>query len=358
MRRYLITITDQNDVPKIIKVQGLTFNGIFTSTDPSGLLTIPGAYNIEMGLNVSVLNSPMDGSFLRIYGVGLPLISQAAQFNPVWSKIPGKDKYCKIQIFAGMARGLPLANPNQFGLVASGIIQQAFGNWEGTSQTLDFVLMSPIDNTPPDPINISFSCQQGEALAPQIAKSLKIAFQKRNNGKGFPVIVDINPGLVATEEITHVQFNTQSFATFLNSLSLGMIQTPNYSGIQVFYNDDSIYVSDYSVPATKKPTQIKFNDLIGQPTWISPNTIAFKTVMRGDLRIGDQILMPQQLPQGGSISSYVINTAQSLSQYRSSSVFQGEFNVQSLRHLGMFRQADATSWVTVVYAWSPTAIPS
>jgi hypothetical protein len=38
---------------------------------------------------------------------------------------------------------------------------------------------------------------------------------------------------------------------------------------------------------------IQFTDLIGQPTWIEPNTMQVKTVMRADLQVGSIITMPQ-----------------------------------------------------------------
>ena len=49
--------------------------------------------------------------------------------------------------------------------------------------------------------------------------------------------------------------------------------------------------------------------------------------------------MPQTLFQ---------TTAQSMSQFRNKSVFQGVFGVRNVRHVGRFRNPPGTSWITLI----------
>ena len=53
-----------------------------------------------------------------------------------------------------------------------------------------------------------------------------------------------------------------------------------------------------STPQTKT-VDIKFTDLIGQPTWVANNIIQTTVVMRGDVKIGDQITVSGYLARKG-----------------------------------------------------------
>lgn len=336
MRRYEIKITDQDGEPKTVKgslSQGDLFNGTFTSTGLTGG-TIPGALNVEMDLPVSVYNSPLGGAFLRVYGVGLPLMQQAAaNFNP---SADGK-KYCNIEISGGMAKGLPLANPKQYGILMTAKIQQAFANWQGTSQTLDFILQEPSGI-----LNAQFKCELGKPLAPSIKNALQIAVPTAKQ-----ININVSPALIAPGPLTAQYYNLTQFSMFLNNLSKSIINKTNYPGIQLSYENNVINVFDYTVPNSEKPVQIQFEELIGQPTWLAPYTLTFKTPMRKDLKVGSKIKMPERSAKLG----LVLTAAASQSQSRDISTFSGDFQVQSVRHLGMFRQPDANSWVTVVQAY-------
>jgi len=352
MRRYEIVITDQDGNPKIVKgSNGETlFNGTFTSYGTNGSIfgaftdsksTIAGALNVEWDLPISVYNSPLGGASLRVYGVGLPLLAQAANFNP---SADGK-KYCNIKISGGMAQGLPLANPEQYGVLINTRIQQAFGNWQGTSQTLDFIMVLPAGSKE-NPFNFSFTCANNAPLAPAIETTLKNVFPNASS-----VNVNISPNLIAPEPLYQQNFTLTEFAKYLNEKSISIIGGTTYPGIQISYVDNIINVYDYTVPSLIKPIKIQFTDLIGQPTWIAPYTLTFKTVLRYDLKVGGQITMPQKSAQNGLI----LTLPSSQSQYKEVVNFQGTFFIQNVRHLGIFRQPDANSWVTVVQAYNQPA---
>jgi hypothetical protein len=69
------------------------------------------------------------------------------------------DSKCRIQVFGGMSKGLPLANAVQSGLLMDGTIQQAWGNWQGTEQNINFVAQANSSRsgnfgTPDSPVNL------------------------------------------------------------------------------------------------------------------------------------------------------------------------------------------------------------
>lgn len=65
--------------------------------------------------------------------------------------------------------------------------------------------------------------------------------------------------------------------------------------------------------------------------------------MRGDIQVGDHILMPKKTTPLIRSSSY--------SQYREDSAFSGEFEVSSVRLIGNSRQPTAEAWVTIIEAY-------
>ena len=102
--------------------------------------------------------------------------------------------------------------------------------------------------------------------------------------------------------------------------------------------------SVYDGTTAPSVTYLAFTDLIGQPTWIDPLTIQAHLVMRGDLMVGNNVKFPP---------SVVTNSqAGNAPQVNAKVVFQGNFQIKQMRHVGNFRQRDAQSWVTVIDAFS------
>lgn len=338
MRRYEITITDQDGNPKIIKGKGGVhiFNGTFTSTDDLGR-NIPGALNIELDVPVSVCNSPLGGASLRVYGVGLPLISQAADFNPSIDR----KTYCNIEIKCGMSKGLPLSNPQQYGTILRSRIEQAFGNWQGTSQEIDFIMVQPT-GTIENPLNFSFNCPNNGFLGDAIKDTLKNVF------KTSEIKINISDRLIAPEDIVASYSTLDQFSEYINDRSRSIFNDANYKGIQIAFLDNVISVYDFTQQPKESPLQINFQDLIGQPTWISPYTLAFSTPMRYDIRVASQVIMPSETVQGEN-RGLILTTPYSQSQYKETVNFTGVFNVVMVRHMGIFRQGTANSWVTVFH---------
>jgi hypothetical protein len=78
------------------------------------------------------------------------------------------DALAPFTLRGGMSKGLPLANLGQQGLIAQGIIWQAFGNWTGTNQTPELIMQGSANPDAP----ISFDWKRGTNLEP----ALKLAF--------------------------------------------------------------------------------------------------------------------------------------------------------------------------------------
>lgn len=117
MRFYDIQISDPASGTQLAR---------FTSYDFVNQATIPGALNIELDIPVAPYFVPDVSAYVSVWGIGLQNIAQARDFNNL-----------AIKVYGGMKKGLPLAKPQQAGLLIAGEIQQAYGNWIGTEQTLD-----------------------------------------------------------------------------------------------------------------------------------------------------------------------------------------------------------------------------
>jgi hypothetical protein len=245
-----------------------------------------------------------------------------------------------IQVFGGMQKGLPLANPKQAGLLFQGYVFQAFGNWVGNEMTLDIVLSAfPTKSTPSDkpitiPPDLTLNWKKGSNLTDALKQTLTMAYP---NFKA-PTI-SISKDVVATEDVVGYHASVPELAQFVKARSAEIIGG-DYPGVDIAVSQGSFSV--YDGTSQTAPKQTEYQDMIGQPTWIGPATVQTKFVMRSDISVGDFIKFPK---------SPVISSAQSVSPFVNERLtFQGSFFVQRVRHVGNSRQADASSWVSVVDA--------
>ena len=104
-----------------------------------------------------------------------------------------------------------------------------------------------------------------------------------------------------------------------------------------------LFRSFYGTVPAIETKQIAFTDLVGTVTYIDVATLQVKTIMRGDLNVGDRIQLPEGTP--------VLNVINNYSQYRNTVSFSKSFlEITQLRHVGSSRQADGNSWCTVITA--------
>lgn len=284
--------------------------------------TLPGALNVELDIYAINYAASDITSYVRIWGIPLADIAQAASFSGL-----------NIVVSGGMQKGLPLANPAQAGVLAQGQVLRSYGNWIGTDMTLDLQI-SPSVGMPSAPINHTLTWRKGQTLASALTSTLNTAYP------GYTVQMAISPSLV-------LGYDEVGYYGSLDELSAWVMQKSQdviggkYPGVNIAIVQKTIRVSDQTTQSA--PRQISFTDLIGQPTWIDVNTIQVKTVMRADLSVQDYVKLPPSLvTTAAQGASNLLGTST-----RSSSVFQGAFQVLLVRHVGNFRQPDAASWASV-----------
>jgi hypothetical protein len=338
LRYYRIVISDPASGTVITPPGFAGLLGGATYTSFVNGQTLPGAWDVELDLPVIDAATSQGFSTVRVWGISLAEIGQARD-------LIGKN----IAVYGGMQKGLPLANPAQSGLLVSGNVFQAFGNWIGLDQTLDFVI-TPGSATASfaggigtlrSPINLTLNWPQGQPLSSALRACLSTAFP------GYTINMSISPSIVRPGAEAGYYPTLEQLAQYCRRTSLEVIKDAGYAGVSIVPQGTTISVFDGSVAAGGSAAQINFVDLIGQPTWIESPNISIKTVMRADLAVGKQILLPPTL---------ITNTQQASSNIVNQRVsFQGGFFIVSLRHVGRFRQPTADAWVTVIEA-SPNKV--
>lgn len=329
MRFYKILITDPSGAeifPSSLgnqRIQSLLPNGQFN----------PGALNVELDIPVSAFHAPGNGgALLTVWGLSVADIGASFALNPnVTNPTSTKDFY-RIAIYGGMSAGLPLAKPAQAGLLVQGGVYQAFGNWVGTDQNVVFVI-APIAGTAPMPMNYVLDWRAGMTLATALQNCFQVALPSAK------LNINISPRLVQSHDEPSVYGTLTQLASYMNPISKQVITDANYPGVSVTYDGTTINVFDGTIKPA--PKTIAPEDLIGQPTWIAPGQIQIKTVMRGDLDIGDVLNLPQNI---------ITTSAAALTGLtgKSSLTFSGKCTVSDIHHYGNFRSPPSASWNTTV----------
>ncbi|HAU5795898.1 TPA: hypothetical protein JD365_12660 [Citrobacter amalonaticus] len=336
MRYYEVNIFDGDN---LIKQYSSLKNGVYN----------PGALMVEFDIPRFGESTPAGEARLTVWGIG-PVEMQQARQN-----LHGK----RIQIFAGMSKGLPLAGVWNKKLAVEGTIFQVFGNWQGTELRLDFIIVAgPVATSARgdlSPLQVTFPWPKGQKLSVALTQ----CFMRIG---GYTPNISISDRLLLNYDRPMFCGSLAELAKDLKAFSLSRIKDTGYTGVEIAVvngNELRAWDNDYSshpdqssktgaTARSKNPVQIKFTDLIGQPTWIRFGVVSLVCVMRADLQTGDHILMPQK--------SRPMIQASSFSQYRDDSAFNGEFVVQSVRLIGNSRQPTAESWVSVIEAYPAEAI--
>ncbi|HQT24967.1 MAG TPA: hypothetical protein PLK99_00010, partial [Burkholderiales bacterium] len=300
-------------------------NGARWTSHPNGVFN-PGAQNIVFDALAAPYATPTGLTSLTIEGVPLSALLQAQQLTGL-----------QLTLKAGMQAGLPLANPKQAGLLLQGTIFQSFGNWEGTEMTLDLVI-SPAIYTSDKPGNIVLIWKAGMTLAQALTICLSTAYPN------VPIEMHIADQLIQSHDEIHRCSTLEQLAQTVSDITAGHFLGKDYAGVQISMQGGVILVWDNTYLQT--PIQLNFIDLIGQPTWIQPLVMQVKTVMRADIQLGDQILMPQGLQNAPGIVQTAAASMPSNLKYKSS--FQGQFTVTEMRHIGNYRSPDGAAWATIM----------
>ena len=296
-----------------------------------------GALNVELDITVMANDVANSGAYCRIWGIPLQ------QLGPNYNLLNQP-----VSISGGMSAGLPLAKPSQRGLLASGIVFQCFGNAIGLDRTLD-VIFNPGSIAPqgtgsnpkPQARNIVLNWTKGQPLQQALQQTLQTGFHDIPIGT-----FTISSQLVAPQDQIGFHGNISELALSVRRVSQEIVKTANYPGVSIAINGGKFIVGDGTTPQQSN-AKIAFEDLIGQPTWIGPSTVQFKTVLRADIRFNDVVTLPP-----GPVT-YGPNTVPEINQQ---TLFQGQFTIQKIRHVGNYRQATADAWVTIFDATAPVAV--
>ncbi len=293
----------------------------------------PTGLNVELDISITDATET-SGATAVIWGIALQDISQA---NDLANK--------SVTISGGMQPGLPLATLQSAnaGVLIKGYIWQSFGNWVGTEMWLTLVMipgdppMPPAaPNAPnPPPKNIVLNWTKGTKLGEAVKQALQTAYPKQTPN------INISSQLVAPQDNIGYYPNLRELNNYLRGVSQQLMNhSPTYPGVGLCMQKGEITVHDGTSPPS--PTMIQFTDLVGQPTWIAFHTIQVKVVMRGDLKVGDQITLPP---------TRIVTTVEAQSGVAEAPLtFSGTFTIQSLRHVGNFRVPDGAAWVTIIEA--------
>ena len=146
MRYYEINIFDGDT---LIQQYSSLKNGVYN----------PGALMVEFDIMRFGESTPAGETHLTVWGIGPKDMQQARQ------NLYGK----RIQIFAGMSKGLPLAGMWDKKLAIEGTIFQVFGNWQGTELRLDFIIVAgPVNTTARGqmvPLQVTMPWSMGQKLS-------------------------------------------------------------------------------------------------------------------------------------------------------------------------------------------------
>lgn len=253
---------------------------------------------------------------------------------------------CLVRMKAGFVQGLPLANKDQQGEVIYGEIYLAYANWIGTNQTLNLVINPSIRKTDDGkPFSIEGQGEAGERVGDVLVRALQKAYPNK--------LIDctVSDNLVLPEPWTGKYTEIGSLAMVVKNASIAMMRNERYSGIAISILSDRIRIYDNASAKWGEPKTIHAHELVGQPTWIAPFTVSFKCPMRGDIRCGDVIKLPEGL-YSGAASIVMANTTVPSVIAKNSTTFTGKFLVKSVRHIGSYLTADGDAWVTVFEAYA------
>ncbi len=315
--------------------QGITYtsvtNGVF---NPAALLV---EFDFFSYLNAA---SGTDGATITIHGVGLSNISQAQKFT-------GRV----VQVSAGMSGGLPLEDPTQKGLILNGQVMQAWANWVGSEMNLN-LLVFPSLYTYSTPGNFILNWQAGKSLQDALTTTLNVAFPD------VGVVFNLSKPYILGRNVQSMHNTLSQLAGLIKSTTA----TPGFSGVTISTPiNNTITVSDnLNVTGQQQPKQIKYTDLIGQPTWVNAAAMMVTTVMRGDIQVGSVVTMPQGPGGPGQVTLAGVGiSAQSVqpSRVNYATAFQGQFQVNAIRHIGNSRDTGPTAWVSVFECLPLTTTP-
>lgn len=203
--------------------------------------------------------------------------------------------------------------------------------------TLEFVV-SPSTYSIDTPGNFVLNWRAGTELSTALQNCLSVAYPT------LPIVMNIGSGLVLDHDEIHVASTLEGLAIWLLQFTDKHLLNP----VNLYVQAGQVIAIDPSYRPT--PKQIAFTDFVGQPTWIAPRTMQAKMIMRGDVQMGDRLLLPQGMQDSPGAIAMTQNAWLPSSRAKTKLTFNGPFQVLAIRHVGNSRSTDGGSWSTIVNA--------
>lgn len=323
-RFYQITLTPPD---------ALGSTDVLSWSSHSGNNAIPSAQNVNFAIHVTSAAQPAGAMYITIEGVPIYDLSQARGFYPIGSS------YWGITVSAGMLGGLPLSSSQPAaGVILNGMVLGSFGNWIETSMSLSFIVTAGQPYSLSNPANLVFNWPKGTLLSDALRTMLTIAYPTAS------VNISITD-TIATYQATHRSSTLDQMASYILQLT-HQYAGSNSQGVNIVLSNNLLSCFDGSVPF-KQAISIRYADLVGQPVWISAVVIQLRVIMRADISIGDEIILPA-VPNLPGIVTKLPTLSNAFGSY--GMLFQGTFTVIRLQHIGDFRSTDGRQWITIIDA--------
>ena len=207
MRYYEINIFDGDT---LIQQYSSLKNGVYN----------PGALMVEFDIMRFGESTPAGETHLTVWGIGPKDMQQARQ------NLYGK----RIQIFAGMSKGLPLEGVWDKKLAIEGTIFQVFGNWQGTELRLDFIIVAgPVNTTNRGqmvPLQLTMPWSMGQKLSVALTQCVMTM-------GGFTPNISISDRLTLNYDRPMFCGSLAELAKNLRAFSLSRIKDPGYTGVEI-----------------------------------------------------------------------------------------------------------------------------
>lgn len=203
------------------------------------------------------------------------------------------------------------------------------------------------------PLNLIHNLQPNQPLSSAIQQTLSTAFPHAN------INVNISDMLKLAYQDAGMYQSLEQYAGYLNNLSQSIMgvnsnnnQGPN-PGIRITSIGTSL--DTWHPPYSLGDADINYLELVGQPTWIKPQTISVKVVLRGGLKPGMYITLPNTVV--GFSGPEAMLPAGAPDQ-RTHVSLPGTYQITRLLHIGDLRNPDGASWTTNIEAISGGATGS
>lgn len=285
--------------------------------------------------SVLVIYNPITSFFSQSQGLkGMDIVVEAGIKPSVFTDKLGLTTSSNNILFRGkVSRIVPQyngVNPSAHLLLSSIMLDNQGGEKSSTA-----------DNDKKSEEGYNFIVEKGDVIADATVKTL-------NNMFGDLAIEILDSAKNVTLQDTQtLQRNVKDFNELVKLVkSLGV-------GIAVEATQIALYGINAGLKREAKTFEPKLQDFLSQPEYQNASTIQCAFGLRGDLRLGTKIKMPNNtIMSGGSLLSQSGSLA-GISNVNAV-IASGEYNITGIWHTGDSRNSSALSWATTISATNTT----